>query len=92
MRIPKGLIDNLRGSFETKIGGSSAKKLSAFAIMVCVVLAHFVWLKHCLLTEDFSQFTTVLTIDFAFVASLLGITAFENKKKGKDGVVKEEPS
>ncbi len=59
--------------------------------MLCVIFAHLEWLEHCFVTEDFSLLTTVLAIDYGFIATLLGLTTYskmkgdETNKPKKDG-------
>ena len=68
----KKIIDNLIGSFDTvKENGFSARKLSAFALMVCVAFVHFKWVNH----ENVAE---VLIIDLCGVLILLGLVTAQN--------------
>ena len=68
----KKIIDNLIGSFDTvKENGFSARKLSAFALMVCVAFVHFKWVNHDNVAE-------VLIIDLCGVLILLGLVTAQN--------------
>jgi hypothetical protein len=68
----KRIIDNLIGSFDTvKENGFSARKLSAFALMVCVAFVHFKWVNH----ENVAE---VLIIDLCGVLILLGLVTAQN--------------
>ena len=85
------LIDfknNLSGSFKFDKGGYSARKLTSATIILMVVVAHIIWLKHCFVHEDFSLLSEVLIIDYGFVAALLGMTTYSqnvlNKKSKHD--------
>ena len=85
------LIDfknNLSGSFKFEKGGYSARKLTSATIILMVVVAHIIWLKHCFVHEDFSLLSEVLIIDYGFVAALLGMTTYSqnvlNKKSKHD--------
>jgi hypothetical protein len=73
------LIDfknNLSGSFKFDKGGYSARKLTSATIILMVVIAHSIWLKHCFVHDDFSLLSEILIIDYGFVAALLGMTTF----------------
>jgi hypothetical protein len=75
----KRIIDNLIGSFDTvKENGFSARKLSAFALMVCVAFVHFKWVNH----ENVAE---VLIIDLCGVLILLGLVTMEQVIKLKNG-------
>ena len=79
------LKEKILSSLDDNTTGLSARKLSAFAIMVCIVLAHAAWIKKCFMLDDFSLLTTVLPIDYAFIATLLGLTTYSKiKSKDKD--------
>jgi hypothetical protein len=68
----KRIINNLIGSFDTvKENGFSARKLSAFALMVCVAFVHFKWVNH----ENVAE---VLIIDLCGVLILLGLVTAQN--------------
>jgi hypothetical protein len=68
----KRIIDNLIGSFDTvKENGFSARKLSAFALMICIAFVHFKWVNHDNVAE-------VLIIDLCGVLILLGLVTAQN--------------
>jgi hypothetical protein len=75
----KKFLTDLVASLNSKDEGFSGKKLSAFAVMICIVTAHVKWIT----LGDFSQLEMVLTIDFAFISTMFGIGAY-NKTKTKD--------
>lgn len=75
----KQFFSDLVSSLNSKDEGFSGKKLSAFAVMICIITAHIKWIT----LGDFSQLEMVLTIDFAFIASMFGIGAY-SKTKLKD--------
>ena len=80
------LIDfknNLSGSFKFDKGGYSARKLTSATIILMVVVAHIIWLKHCFVHEDFSLLSEVLIIDYGFVAALLGMTTYSQNVLNK---------
>lgn len=61
---------------------STSKKLSAFAIMLCVALIHLTWLRKVYNENQFAiaYIPEILIIDLGFIATCLGITAFEKTK------------
>jgi hypothetical protein len=76
------IFHKLIGSLDTHSKNSfSARKLSAFVVMACVVAAHIKWLS----LGNFTQLEMVLTIDYGFISVCLGLTTYEAIKK------KEEP-
>jgi hypothetical protein len=75
----KRIIDNLIGSFDTvKENGFSARKLSAFALMICIAFVHLKWVNHDNVAE-------VLIIDLCGVLILLGLVTMEQVIKLKNG-------
>jgi hypothetical protein len=71
----------LLGSFTNAPGGFSSKKLTALAITICIVIAHIRWFNE----KDFTQLTTVLTIDYGFILALFGINVVDKfKNPNKD--------
>lgn len=65
----------------------SARKLTAMAIIICAVIGHGFYYKHCYTKEDFSIYTYVLIIDYCAAAFFLGIVTAEQLIKlraGKD--------
>lgn len=73
----KELIQKTLSALDTHSVGFSARKLSAFVVIVCCIAAHIKWMA----LGDFSQLTTVLTIDYGFIGLCLGLTTFESIKK-----------
>lgn len=82
------IFTDLKASFDTHSLGMSARKLTAWSIVVCVLVAHAAWLKYAFVHEDFSLFDPTLLIDYAFIGALLGMTSYSanqaNKNKPKD--------
>ena len=76
----KDIIKNLISSFDVHTKGFSARKLTAFAIVGCVVLAHIKWLK----IADLNQLGEILIIDYTFIAALFGMTTYSGIKTKKD--------
>tara|TARA_R110002033_G_scaffold60198_3_gene110301 strand:+ start:14915 stop:15157 length:243 start_codon:yes stop_codon:yes gene_type:complete len=79
----KELLDNVKASLDDNTKGFSSRKLSALAIMICVIIVHGAWIKNCFIVEDFSLLSTVLTIDYTFVGGLLGLTTYSKLKDKK---------
>lgn len=70
------LYNRFLGSFDNEPKGFSSKKLTAFALTLVIIAIHVKWL----LLGDFSQLEMVLTIDYAFIASLFGMTTYQSMK------------
>ncbi len=75
----KKILDNILASFSNKHEGFSSRKLTAFAIIVCVIAAHIKWI----MLGDFTQLELVLTIDYSFIATLFGMTTYSSLKTTK---------
>jgi hypothetical protein len=82
-KILNDFKNNLSGSFKFDKGGYSARKLTSATIILMVVIAHSIWLKHCFTKEDFSLLSEVLIIDYGFVAALLGMTTYSQNVLNK---------
>ena len=74
----KKFIDNLFASLDNRASGFSGKKLTALALVVCVVAAHVKWLSY----GNFDQLVTVLMTDYGFIAVLFGINTYDKKVNG----------
>ena len=72
----KHFINKLISSLDTHTKGFSARKLTAFAVMLCVIAAHVKWLS----LGDFAMLGEILLIDYTFVAALLGMTTYQSIK------------
>jgi hypothetical protein len=72
----KDFITKLIDSLDNHTHGFSGKKLTAFTIVVCVFAAHVKWIT----LGNFEQLEMVLTIDYAFVATLFGINVVDKKQ------------
>ena len=81
----KHILNNLSGSFNNIAGdGWGGKKLTAFAITGCVVLAHLAWIHYSVTRKDFRQLEMVLGINYTFIATLFGINEYGKKVTKKD--------
>lgn len=81
-RIYEGII----GSFDNEPKGFSSRKLTAFILIFIIVIVHIKWM----ILGDFSQLEMVLTIDYAFIAALFGMTTYSAIKIQKPPVEKIE--
>lgn len=72
----KELINKLIASFDVSNKGYSARKLTAFIIISCVVAAHIKWIA----LGDFTQLGEVFIIDYTFIAALFGMTTYSTLK------------
>lgn len=73
----KDFINKLINSLDTHTKDSfSGRKLTAFAIVLCVVAAHIKWLS----LGDFTLMSEIFLIDYSFIAALFGMTTYQNLK------------
>ena len=72
----KDILTKIIGSLDNKSHGFSGKKLSAFIVIGCVVAAHVKWIAE----GNFDMLEIVLTIDYAFIATLFGINVVDKKQ------------
>lgn len=72
----KDLINKLIASFDVSNKGYSARKLTAFVIVSCVVAAHIKWIA----LGNFTQLEEVFIIDYTFIAALFGMTTYSTLK------------
>lgn len=79
----KQILTNILGTFNNKEDGWSAKKVTAFVLVVCVVSAHVKWIAISDYEKFMSHFEMVLTIDFGFVLTLFGINEYSKKQTPK---------
>lgn len=73
----KEILNNLLDSFKTNSNGFSARKISAFAIIVMVISLHIKWFN----SDKWEYVGEILALDFAFVSVALGMTTYEAIKK-----------
>jgi hypothetical protein len=74
----KDIITNLFASFNNKEGGFSARKLTAFGLMVLITYTHYKYV-------DLSNAIEAILIDLAGVLIALGIITMEQVIKFKNG-------
>lgn len=65
------IFENILASFNNTPSGFSARKLSAFVLMVCVVWLHYKYVDTNVVVE-------VIVTDLCFVLLLLGIITVQN--------------
>lgn len=76
--INPSIFDRFLGSLDNqKNKGFSGRKMTAFALVCVVVAIHFKWIA----LGDFSQLIPVLVTDYAFIASLFGMTTYQSMKE-----------
>lgn len=74
----KDFINKLISSLDNHTKGFSGRKLSAFAIITCIIVGHVKLYK----AADWIQhFEAVLIVDFSFVLACLGLTTWQAVKK-----------
>lgn len=86
----KEIMANILKSFNTKREGYSSRKLTAFVIILMVIIIHIKWI----VLGNFAQLETVLGIDYGFIAALFGMTTYHSLKTngGKDDTKPKEES
>lgn len=67
------IIDTVAHSFNGGKKGASAKKLTSFVIVICIVVLHIEYLRFF----DIHYLLEVLAADMAFVLTLFGIGTVE---------------
>ena len=63
----KQFIQKLIDSLDTNKSGFSGRKLTAFAIVTCIVVAHIKWLS----LGDFSLMSEIFMIDYSFIGEVI---------------------
>ena len=72
------IAENLLKSFNTEKGGYAARKLTAFALMICVAYIHFKFVDITIAVE-------VLIVDLSGVLLCLGLVTASNIIELKNG-------
>ena len=73
-KIINEIIAGLMGSMHNGSEGWSGKKLSAWAIVMCIIYAHYKWVE-----KGMPEFLSVMALDFGFVCTLYGINVTDKK-------------
>jgi hypothetical protein len=77
----KTIITKILGALDThSTGVFSARKLSAFVIICCVIVLHVKWFN----SDRWEYLGEVLALDFGFVSVCLGMTTYESIKKSAE--------
>jgi hypothetical protein len=81
------------GSADNHPGGASSKKLSAFwALVILVSITQFTWLVWAFHHNEWSHLEYILTTDFIFAATGLGMNSFEKiKGKANQPIIDDQP-
>lgn len=74
----KDFINKLISSLDNHTKGFSGRKLSALAIMICVIVGH---VKYYKAPDWINHYEIILTIDFSFVLACLGLTTWQAVKQ-----------
>ena len=69
----KTLVSKLMSAFDTHSKGFSARKLSAFIVIIMVVVLHVKWFA----SDRWEFLGEVLALDFGFISVCLGMTTYE---------------
>jgi len=78
MKEKTEIFGNLVKSFNTEKGGFAARKLTAFALMVCIAWIHYLFV-------DTNNAIEALIIDLVGVAFFLGLVSFTQILELKNG-------
>lgn len=81
----KKFLSDILDSFKINETGLSSRKLTAFVIVVLVIIIHVKWL----MIGNLTQLEMVLTIDYAFISALFGMTTFTSLKTFGKQIPKE---
>ena len=74
----KQFWNKILASLDTKLeGGFSARKLTALAFVLITLAIELTWL----ISGQWLYLTEVLTVNVAFISTLLGLTTWEGIKK-----------
>jgi len=78
------VLNKLMESFNDKSEGFSSRKLTSFAMTVCIIVLHAEWMEYSHRVDDFNLLPTVLTIDTGFILVLLGLTTYSKAQDIKN--------
>ncbi len=73
----KDFINNIISALDTHSKGFSARKLSAFAIIIMVIVCHVKWFA----SDKWEYLGEVLALDFGFISVCLGMTTYQAIKE-----------
>jgi hypothetical protein len=85
----KEFINKLIGALDTHTKTAfSARKLSAFVVVILIIITHAKWFK----SDHWEHLDSVLALDYGFISLCLGMTTYEaikNKKLSTDEEAKQ---
>lgn len=81
----KEIFNNCLGALSTNKDGYSARKLSAFIMIIMVIILHIKWFR----ADKWEYVGEILAFDYTFVLSCLGLTTWEAIKGKQNDVPKE---
>ena len=70
-------VNWLKGAFEHSTKGASARKWSAFIIVLMVVILHIKWFA----SDEWSYISIVLGLDYTFILCCLGLATWQYLKQ-----------
>ena len=77
MKKLKEIIENILNSFKNNKDGFSSRKLSAFIVIILVIITHIKWYN----SDKWEYLGEVLAFDFTFVLACLGLTTWQAVKE-----------
>ena len=75
-KIISDLYSGIVGSLDNKDSGFSARKVSAFVIIIMVIVCHIKWFK----SDKWEYLAEVLFLDYTFILVCLGLATWQNIK------------
>lgn len=73
MKKISDIYDKILGSLDNKGEGFSARKLSAFVVIILVIITHAKWFK----SDKWEYLAEVLALDFSFILVCLGLATWQ---------------
>lgn len=73
----KDFINKILSALDTHSQGFSARKLSAFIIIIMVIVSHVKWFA----SDKWEYLGEVLALDFGFISVCLGLTTYQAIKE-----------
>lgn len=80
----KQFFSKLISSLDTHSKGYSARKLTALAVILMIIVGHIFFYRYCTRSDKWDLWVEVLIIDYGMIAVCLGLTTWENLKGKKD--------
>lgn len=81
----------IQSAFDTHSAGASARKLSAFWIIMLITALHLSYFRYQYTKDgEYKLLIEILIIDYCFVALALGLTTIETIMKLKNGNTQRE--